>query len=44
MESNCTIDNFEEGAYIIGGISGGDNFSDGNEEDCNPTKDQGVEA
>ena len=32
MESYCTIDIFKEGAYIIEGISGGDNFSDGNEE------------
>ena len=45
MESYCTDDIFEEGANIIEGISGGDNFTDGNEqEDCNPNKDPGVEA
>ena len=54
MESYCTIDIFEEGAYIIEGIpsgsyctvdiSGGVIYSDGNEEDCNFTEDQGVEA
>ena len=27
MESYCTVDIFEEGAYIIEGISGGDNFT-----------------
>ena len=28
MESYCTADIFEEGAYIIEGISGGDIFTD----------------
>ena len=32
MESDCTADIFEEGAYIIEGISGGDIFTDGNEQ------------
>ena len=44
MESYCTVDNFEEGAYIIEGISGGINFNGVNEQDCNPTEDPGVEA
>ena len=45
VESYCTVDIFEEGAYIIEGISGVDNFTDGNEqEDCNPNEDPGVEA
>ena len=45
VESYCTVDIFEEGANIIEGISGGDNFTDGNEqEDCNPNEDPGVEA
>ena len=44
MESYCTVDICEEGAYIIEGISGDDNFTDGNEQDCNPTEDLGVEA
>ena len=45
MESNCTDDIFEEGAYIIEGISGVVNFTDGNEqEDCNHIEDTGVES
>ena len=45
VESYCTVDICEEGAYIIEGISGVDNFTDGNEqEDCNPNEDPGVEA
>ena len=45
VESYCTADIFEEGAYIIEGISGGDIFTDGNEqEDCNHNEDPGVEA
>ena len=45
VESYCTVDICEEGADIIEGISGDDNFTDGNEqEDCNPDKDPGVEA
>ena len=45
MESYCTADIFEEGAHIIEGISGGDIFTDGNEqEDCNHLKDPGVES
>ena len=44
MEKYCTVVIFEEGANIIEGISGGDNFTDGNEQDCNPTEDPGVEA
>ena len=40
VESYCTVDIFEEGANIIEGISGGDNFTDVNEqEDCNHTED-----
>ena len=31
VESYCTDDIFEEGAYIIEGFSGVDNFTDGNE-------------
>ena len=42
--SYCTVDIFEEGAYIIEGISGDDNFTDGNKQDCNHIKDPGVEA
>ena len=34
MEEYCTVDIFEDG----------DNFSDANEEDCDFTDDQGVEA
>ena len=45
MESNCTVDICEKGAYIIEGSSGVDDFTDGNEqEDCNHIKDPGVEA
>ena len=45
VESYCTVDICEEGAYIIEGISGVDIFTDGNEqEDCNPNEDPGVEA
>ena len=44
VESYCTVDIFEEGAYIIEGISGDNNFTDGNKEYCNPTEDPGVEA
>ena len=45
VEKYCTVVIFEEGANIIEGISGGDNFTDGNEqEDCNPNEDPGVEA
>ena len=44
VESYCTVDIFEEGAYISEGISGGDNFTDGNEQDCNHTEDPGEEA
>ena len=45
MESYCTIVICEEGADIIEGISGNDNFTDGNEqEDCNHIEDLGVEA
>ena len=45
MEKYCTVVIFEEGANIIEGISGGDIFTDGNEqEDCNPDEDPGVEA
>ena len=41
----CTVVIFEEGVNIIEGISGGDNFTDGNEqEDCNHNEDLGVEA
>ena len=45
VEKYCTVVIFEEGANIIEGISGGDIFTDGNEqEDCNPNEDPGVEA
>ena len=45
MEKYCTVVIFEEGANIIEGISGGDNFTDGNEqEDCNHNMDPGLEA
>ena len=44
VESYCTVDICEEGANIIEGISGDDNFTDGSEQDCNPTEDLGVEA
>ena len=44
VESYCTVDNFEEGAHYIQGISGGLDFTDGNEEDCNHTEDPGEEA
>ena len=43
VESYCTDDIFEEGAYIIEGFSGVDNFTDGNEH-CNHTEDPGVES
>ena len=35
---------FESESYYNEGNSGGTYFSDGNEEDCNLTEDQGVEA
>ena len=45
VESYCTDDIFEEGAYVIEGISGVVNFTDGNEqEDCNHIKYMGVES
>ena len=45
MESYCTDDISEEGAYIIEGFSGVDDFTDGNEqEDCNHLEDPGVES
>ena len=44
-ESYCTVDICEEGAHIIEGLSGDDNFTDGNEqEDCNHKEDLGVES
>ena len=43
VESYCTDDIIEEGAYIIEGFSGVDNFTDGNEH-CNHTEDPGVES
>ena len=43
MESYCTDDIFEEGAYIIEGFSGVVNFTDGNEH-CNHIEDTGVES
>ena len=45
VESNCTIDICEEGANIIEGSSGVDDFTNGNEqEDCNHLEDPGVES
>ena len=45
VESNCTVDIREEGAYIIEGFSGVDDFTGDNEqEDCNHLEDLGVEA
>ena len=45
MESNCTVDICEEGAHIIEGSSGVDDFTGDNEqEDCNHLEDLGVEA
>ena len=38
-----TVDIFEE-CYYNEGISGGSYFNDGNEDDCDFTDDQGVEA
>ena len=45
MESNCTDDIFEEGAYNIEGSSGvGDFTGDNEQEDCNHLEDLGVEV
>ena len=45
MESYCTVDICEEGANIIEGSSGVDDFTGDNEqEDCNHLEDLGVEA
>ena len=45
VESNCTVDICEEGACIIEGFSGFDDFtSDNEQEDCNHLEDLGVEA
>ena len=46
MESYFTVDICEEeGAYIIEGLSGVDDFTGNNEqEDCNHLEDLGVEA
>ena len=43
MESYCTDDIIEEGAYIVEGFSGVVNFTDGNEH-CNHIEDTGVES
>ena len=43
VESYCTDDIIEEGAYIIEGFSGVVNFTDGNEH-CNHIEDTGVES
>ena len=45
VESYFTVDICEEGAYIIEGLSGVDDFtSDNEQEDCNHLEDLGVEA
>ena len=44
VEKYCTVVIFEEEVNIIEGISGGDNFTDGNKQDCNHTEDPGVEV
>ena len=44
-DDNFTVDIFVKVPIIFEGIPGRDIYSDVNEqEDCNPTKDQGVEA
>ena len=42
--SYLAVDIFVKVPIIFEGIPGGDNYSDGNKEDCDHTKDQGVEA
>ena len=43
-ESSDQVNHIESEGYFIDGLTGGIDFNDGNEEDCNRIDDLGVEA